>query len=155
MAHGVIVATKEWLDKPAYEKGESLGRATTSLAADAAMGVLTEGLGTLGTLRKIERTAEAADHVRDAEKVVEKAAHATERVVGGAARRHTPDQASLIELAKEGQARGLSRTDAATLKQWGAEYGVPVRGPEVHPNRPHGKKPHLHVGPVDHIPVKD
>ncbi len=155
VAHGVIAATKEWLDKPAYEKGESLGRATTSLAADAAMGVLTEVLGTIGTLRKIERTAEAADHVRDAEKVVEKAAHATERVVGETARRHTPDQASLIELAKEGQARGLSRTDAATLKQWGAEYGVPVRGPEVHPNRSHGKKPHLHVGPVDHIPVKD
>ena len=69
VAHGVIVATKEWLDKPAYEKGESLGRATTSLAADAAMGVLTEGIGTLGTLRKMERTAEAADHVRDVERV--------------------------------------------------------------------------------------
>lgn len=74
VAHGVIVATKEWLDKPAYEKGESLGRATTSLAADAAMGVLTEGLGTLGTLRKIERPAEAADHVRDVERVAAAAA---------------------------------------------------------------------------------
>ena len=69
VAHSVIVATKEWLDKPAYEKSESLDRATTSLAADAAMGVLTEGLGTLGTLRKVERTAEAADHVRDVERV--------------------------------------------------------------------------------------
>jgi len=73
VAHGVIAATKDWLDKPAYEKGESLGRATTSLAADAAIGVLTEGLGTLGTLRKIERTADAADHVRDAERVLERA----------------------------------------------------------------------------------
>lgn len=30
-----------------------------------------------------------------------------------------------------------------------------VRGPEEHPNRPYGKEPHGHVGPVDHIPIKD
>ncbi|MBL8631903.1 MAG: hypothetical protein JNM40_01680 [Myxococcales bacterium] len=74
VARGVIVATKDWLDKPAYEKGESLGRATTSLAADAAIGVFTEGLGTIGALRKVERTAEAADHVRDVERVAAAAA---------------------------------------------------------------------------------
>jgi len=83
VAHGVIVATKEWLDKPAYEKGESLGRATTSIAADAAMGVLTDGIGTLGALRKVERTAEAAEHVRDVERVVAAAKDRPTRFVSG------------------------------------------------------------------------
>jgi hypothetical protein len=27
------------------------------------------------------------------------------------------------------------------------------RGPEVHPMRPYGNEPHIHVGPVDHVPV--
>jgi len=39
--------------------------------------VLTDGLG---TLRKIEKTAEVADHFRDVEKGAERAAHAAEHV---------------------------------------------------------------------------
>ncbi len=66
-------AAKEWLDKPAYEKGESLGRATTAIASEVAIDVLTEGIGSVATLRKVEKVAEAADHVRDAEKVIDRA----------------------------------------------------------------------------------
>ena len=29
-----------------------------------------------------------------------------------------------------------------------------VRGPEENPDRPFGKEPHGHVGPVNHIPIK-
>jgi len=29
-----------------------------------------------------------------------------------------------------------------------------VRGPEAHPKRKHGKNPHGHVAPIDHIPIK-
>jgi RHS repeat-associated protein len=70
-------------------------------------------------------------------------------------RRFNKDQDALIQLAKEYERKGVTREEADILKRWGDEYGVPVRGPEVHPNRPYGKNPHIHVGPVDHIPVKD
>jgi hypothetical protein len=75
VAQGVIVAAKEWLEKPAYEKGESLGRTTTAIASEVAIDVLTEGIGSVATLRKVGKVAEAADHVRDAEKVADRAAH--------------------------------------------------------------------------------
>jgi hypothetical protein len=68
IAHAVVDAAKEWLEKPAYEKGESLGRATTAIASEVAIDVLTEGIGSVATLRKVGKVAEAADHVRDAEK---------------------------------------------------------------------------------------
>ena len=75
-----------------------------------------------------------------------------------AANRMTPDQKALHDLAKEAKLRGrtnpIDADDAATLRQWADEYGVPSRGPEVHPNRPVGKNPHIHIGNVDHIPVQ-
>jgi hypothetical protein len=73
IAHAVVDGAKEWLDKPAYEKGESLGRAATAIASEVAIDVLTEGIGSVATLRKVEKVAEAADHVRDAEKVIDRA----------------------------------------------------------------------------------
>lgn len=39
------------------------------------------------------------------------------------------------------------------LKKWAGEYGVRFRGPEAHPGRKFGARPHIHVGPVDHIPI--
>lgn len=69
--------------------------------------------------------------------------------------RYSPDQSALIDIAKEHGALGLTCADGAVLKQWASEYGLPFRGPEVHPGRPFGRRPHLHVGPVDHIPVND
>jgi len=69
-------------------------------------------------------------------------------------KRHTPDQQALDELAKEAERRGVTPQEAEILKDWAREYGVPARGPEVHPNRPYGKNPHIHVGGRGHIPVK-
>jgi hypothetical protein len=69
-------------------------------------------------------------------------------------KRHTPDQQALDELAKEAQRHGVTPQDAEILKDWAREYGVPARGPEVHPGRPYGKDPHIHIGGRDHIPVK-
>jgi hypothetical protein len=80
IAHAVVDTAKEWLEKPAYEKGESLGRATTAIASEVAIDVLTEGIGTVATLRKVGKVADAADHVRDTEKVVERAAHTADHV---------------------------------------------------------------------------
>jgi RHS repeat-associated protein len=72
-----------------------------------------------------------------------------------AAKVFTPNQAALVDVAKQAKRTGVSPDDVKVLKTWGDEYGVKVRGPETHPRRPHGKKPHIHVGPIDHIPMKD
>jgi len=48
-------------------------------------------------------------------------------------------------MAKRDARLGVTLDDAEAYKELGAE---------VHPNRPHGKDPHIHVGPVDHIPVR-
>src|SRR5262249_12263903 len=67
---------------------------------------------------------------------------------------NSPDQDALIQLAKDAKNRGgVKPGDVEVLKKWCGEYDGPVRGPEVHPNRPFGQHPHIHVGPVDHIPV--
>jgi RHS repeat-associated protein len=66
-----------------------------------------------------------------------------------------PNQRAVIDLAKEGKRFGLSSQEADTLMQWAQEYKIePVRGPEAHPNRPVGKDPHIHIGPINHIPVR-
>ena len=106
IAHATVDAAKEWLDKPAYEKGESLGRATTAIASEVAIDVLTEGLGSVATLRKVGKVADAADHVRDAEKVAERAVEAAdhvrdaERVVAQAADLSGPAQKGIRSLEK-------------------------------------------------------
>ncbi|WP_245472292.1 RHS repeat domain-containing protein [Rhizobium jaguaris] len=64
----------------------------------------------------------------------------------------TPDQSAVVDLAKGAQRGGLSITDAQTLLGWAQEYGLPCRGPEIHPNRPFNIL-HIHVGPINHIPV--
>ena len=69
LAQGVVDSARDWYHKPAKEKGESIGRATMSIASDAAIAALTDGLGTVAGLRKAEKAAEAAEHVRDAERV--------------------------------------------------------------------------------------
>jgi RHS repeat-associated protein len=71
---------------------------------------------------------------------------------------HTPDQATAVKLANEAKrAGGVNQADAETLVEWGNEVNLrpPSRGPESHPNRrqPSSQNPHIHVGPVDHIPV--
>ncbi len=99
IAHAVVDGAKEWLDKPAYEKGESLGRATTAIASEVAIDVLTDGIGAVATLRKVGKVAEAADHARDAERVVQKVrnveqiaetTHDVNRLSGGSYR-HLPE----------------------------------------------------------------
>ena len=71
--------------------------------------------------------------------------------------RHTPDQQALVALAKDAKrVGGVSEADAKTLVGWADEYNLPARGPEVHPNRtePTSNAPHIHVGPVGHIPIQ-
>jgi RHS repeat-associated protein len=67
---------------------------------------------------------------------------------------NTPDQDAVIQIGKEAkQLGGVTPDEAETIGEWAKEYGVPFHGPEEHPDRPFNI-PHIHVGPVDHIPVK-
>ncbi len=64
------------------------------------------------------------------------------------------DQDALIKIAREAKRNGLSPEDAEALREWAEEYDLPFRGPEAHPGRGFGSLPHIHVGPVNHIPVR-
>jgi RHS repeat-associated protein len=69
-------------------------------------------------------------------------------------RRFTPNQQALVEAAREAKSRGgVTRPEADILRDWANEVALPFRGPEAHPGRAHGANPHIHVGPVNHIPV--
>jgi hypothetical protein len=59
------MAPRNGSKNPRTKKGESLGRATTAIASEVAIDVLTEGIGSVATLRKVGKVADAADHVRD------------------------------------------------------------------------------------------
>ncbi|MFL6194034.1 MAG: RHS repeat-associated core domain-containing protein [Thermoanaerobaculia bacterium] len=70
------------------------------------------------------------------------------------AKMFTRDQQALVALAKEAEKKGgVTLTEAKTLGEWAKELGLSFRGPEIHPER-NFNIPHIHVGPVDHIPVK-
>ena len=72
------------------------------------------------------------------------------------AKRFTPDQDALVQLAKDAKQRGgVTSEEGNILKEWAAEYGLrPARGPEAHPGRGFGSKPHYRIGPVNHLPLK-
>jgi YD repeat-containing protein len=51
------------------------------------------------------------------------------------------------------QARGgVTAREAEALLNWAEEVGLPHRGPEVHPGRPFGQFPQVHIGPINHLP---
>jgi len=69
--------------------------------------------------------------------------------------RNDADRDAAIQLAKEAKKRGgLSADEAEALVELGNSVGLPSRGPESHPNRTVGKDPHVHVGPIGHIPIR-
>ena len=70
------------------------------------------------------------------------------------------EKQALVEMAKQDLKTGMTSSDIQAYKELNADLPDPfpsnkVRGPESHPNRPYGKEPHAHVGPVNHIPIKD
>jgi len=71
-----------------------------------------------------------------------------------AAKRFTPDQSALIDLAKQAKKTGgVDADEAKILQKWAKEYDIPhhpKKGFEIHPERNYSD-PHIHIGPVDHI----
>ncbi len=67
--------------------------------------------------------------------------------------RFDSNQSALISLAKEGARSGFTHEEASTLKNWASEYGIKSRIDGPHPGT-NTVYPHLHIGPVNHIPIK-
>ena len=66
----------------------------------------------------------------------------------------TPGQQETVEKAKRAKRRGVSKGEAEALIEEARQRGLPARGHyDGHPGRKHGSKPHIHIGPINHIPV--
>ena len=75
---------------------------------------------------------------------------------GVEAKKYTPDQQAVIELAKEAKkSGGASLDDTNILLDWAKEYNIPNHGPEIHPNRPGEASNvwHFHIGKTGHVPI--
>ena len=78
-----------------------------------------------------------------------------------AAARFSDGKAALVEMAKGDKRTGVTRADMDAYSELNkllpdAFPSSKVRVDEGHPGRsPVSRKPHGHVGPVDHIPIKD
>ena len=81
------------------------------------------------------------------------AENASCKASGTQSSRFDPNQDALVQLAKELKRSGATEDEAKILEEWAKEYKLPFRGPETHPNRPYGSQPHIHIGPVNHIPI--
>jgi len=95
IAHAVVDGAIDFYNKSPQEKGESLGKATVSIATDAAIAALTDGLGSVAGLRKAEKALEAADHAKDAERAAAAVSHRPALQHSGRGRNHLqPDAAA-------------------------------------------------------------
>jgi RHS repeat-associated protein len=66
-------------------------------------------------------------------------------------KRFTPNQEALVDLAKQGRRTGVTPEEADQLLQWADEVGLQGKD---HVGTEHWVGgDHIHVGPVDHIPV--
>lgn len=79
-------------------------------------------------------------------------------VHNGCGQPFSQEKRALVEMAKRDKRSAITEADMQAYKE--LNDGLPdpfpegkVRGPERHPDRPHGQEWHGHVGPVDHIPI--
>jgi RHS repeat-associated protein len=111
--------------------------------------------------KRAEKALEAGSEVAEATaQTSRRSSRASKGVGGGGGKRFSDEKQALVDMAKGDKRTGITPDDMQAYKDLNKELPDPfppnqVRGPEVHPNRPHGKEPHGHVGPVDHIPIRD
>lgn len=71
------------------------------------------------------------------------------------------EKQALVEMAKADKKAGMTSADIQAYKELNKQLPDPfptetVRGPELHNSgAPISQAPHGHVGPVDHIPIRD
>ena len=146
IAHAVVDGAIDWYHKSAYEKGESLGHATVSVASEVAMAVATDGLGSVAALRKAEKAIEAADHVRDAERAVK----AIDRGEDAARAAQKAKQTAQVSETQRSRMLGESGTQVPSKTVWkqdGARIDVENPNPGRRPGQIHfqqGKDKYLY-----------
>jgi len=99
--------------------------------------------------------------VRAAEAGVAKATGEIAKAGQNASKAFSKEKQALVEMAKGDKKTGMTSGDMQAYKD--LNKGLPdsfptnkVRGPEAHSSgAPSSQSPHGHVGPVDHIPIKD
>lgn len=74
------------------------------------------------------------------------------REASEAAKRHTPHQEALMELAKSAERTGVTRQEAEVLVEWAEEYGLKYHGPMAHLHR-NFKDLHVKIGSERHIRI--
>ncbi|PRH81414.1 hypothetical protein C6N40_12900 [Arenimonas caeni] len=78
-----------------------------------------------------------------------------------AAKVFSKEKQALVEMAKADKRTGMTEADMKAYQELNSELPDPfppekVRGPEAHDSgAPSSQEPHGHVGPVDHIPIRD
>ena len=130
-AIGAGIAARE--TKQALDRGESVNVAVS--AATKAMASM------------VDKKKGAADGNRDTARSESK--------------RFSSEKEALVDMAKADKRTGITSGDMQAYKDLNKELPDPfptnkVRGPESHDTGgAHSQQPHGHVGPVDHIPIKD
>ena len=85
----------------------------------------------------------------------------TTSAAGATSKVFSAEKQALVDMAKTDKRLGMSSADMQAYKDLNKTLPDPfpankVRGPESHPSGlPSSQQPHGHVGPVDHIPIKD
>jgi RHS repeat-associated protein len=122
-------------------------------AADVAISMV-------GMVSPIPGTGQGLKMLRGAEKIAE-TAKAAEKVAEGGSKIFSKEKQALVDMAKGDKKSGMTSSDMKAYKDLNKQLPDPfptnkVRGPEAHSSgAPSSHAPHGHVGPVDHIPIKD
>lgn len=122
-------------------------------AADVAISMV-------GMVSPIPGTGQGLKMLRGAEKVAE-TTQAAGKVAEGASKVFSKEKQALVEMAKGDKKTGMTSGDMNAYKDLNKKLPDPfptdkVHGPEAHSSgAPSSRAPHGHVGPVDHIPIKD
>lgn len=74
---------------------------------------------------------------------------------GGGRGPFTPDQRALVELARQAFRQGVTRSEARTLLDWAREVNLRGRNTIDQPHAEPINFEHMHLGPVNHIPICD
>ena len=122
-------------------------------AADVAISMV-------GMVSPIPGTGQGLKMLRGAERLAE-TTRATGKVAEGGSKVFSSEKQALVEMAKGDKKTGMTSGDMNAYKDLNKKLPDPfptdkVRGPEAHSSgAPSSRAPHGHVGPVDHIPIKD
>jgi uncharacterized protein RhaS with RHS repeats len=133
-----------------FKSSPSIGNAI-GVAIDAAAVVIPGIPGGVGAVRQVSKAAEGAA-------TVGKTAGQTAE---GASKAFSKEKQALVDMAKGDKKSGMTSGDMQGYKDLNKTLPDPfpsnkVRGPEAHSSgAPSSQAPHGHVGPVDHIPIKD